>query len=165
MAFFWNRKSKPSKKSMAVEPRPRISGHKFTLKGSPRHYDDVEAIIQDGGHAAVYFGEALMYERGAGVAEWRIIANSFDWLPTLYDWWAEAERVEPIRFTFHLYHPDNLHYPVLDLREHTPKDVADYIRANTPRVENAPVTTKPSRASSGQPDAASNFGGRHNKGG
>ena len=33
--------------------------------------------------ANVYFGEALTYERGAGVALWRVEAKSFDWLPRL----------------------------------------------------------------------------------
>ena len=160
MAFLWNRKTKPTKKSMAVLPRPVISGYKFTLKGSPRHYDNVKLIIEEGGGAAVYFGEALMYERGAGVAEWRIVSKSFDWLPKLYDWWAEAERVEPINSTFHLYMPDNLSYPVLNLRDHTPEQVAAFITEHAPRVENAPVTTTPTQTSSGQPDAATNYGGR-----
>ena len=160
MAFLWNRKTKPTKKSMAVQPRPVISGFKFTLKGSPRHYDNVKLIIEEGGGAAVYFGEALMYERGAGVAEWRIVSKSFDWLPKLYDWWAEAERIEPINSTFHLYLPDNLRYPVLDLREHTPEQVAAFIAEHAPRVERVPVTTTPTRTSSGQPDAATNYGGR-----
>lgn len=163
MAFLWNRNTKPTKKSMAVQPRPVISGFKFTLKGSPRHYDNVKQIIEDGGNAAVYFGEALMYERGAGVAEWRIVAKSFDWLPKLYDWWAEAERIEPVNSTFHLYLPDNLRYPVMDLREHTAEEVVAFIAENAPRVEKVPVTTKPTRTSAGQPDAASNFGGKQKK--
>lgn len=151
MAFPWSRKSQPSKKSMMVEPRPEISGYQFTLKGSPRHYDDVEKIIEQGGGAAVYFGEALTYERGAGVAQWRVKAKSLDWLVPLYDWWAEAERVEPISFTFHLYHPDNLRYPVMDLSQHTPQEVADFIAANMPWVGSDPVTAKPARMSSGEP--------------
>lgn len=151
MSFPWSRKSRPSKESMMVEPRPEISGHQFTLKGSPRHYDDVEKIIEQGGGATVYFGEALTYERGAGVAQWRVKAKSLDWLPSLYDWWAEAERVEPINFTFHLYHPENLGYPVLDLSQHTAEEVAEYIADNMPWVGSDPVTTKPSRMSSGEP--------------
>lgn len=159
MAFLWKKNSKPTKKSMAVPPRPVISGVKFTLKGSPRYFDDVKQIIEEGGGAAVYFGEALMYERGAGVAEWRIVANSFDWLGNLYNWWAEMERIEPINTTFHLYLPDDLRYPVMDLREHTPDEVVGYLASNAPRVEKVPRTTKPSRTSSGQPDAWTNFGG------
>ncbi|HWV23210.1 MAG TPA: hypothetical protein VNZ58_03395, partial [Thermomicrobiales bacterium] len=126
----------------------------------PRYFDDVKQIIEEGGGAAVYFGEALMYERGAGVAEWRIVANKFGWLDTLYAWWAEMERIEPINTTFHLYMPDNLRYPVLDLRDHTAKEVAEYLVANAPRVDKVPVTTKPSRASSGQPDSWTNYGSR-----
>jgi hypothetical protein len=122
------------KKAMAVVPPPFFEGYQFTLKGSPRHYDDVRAVIQAGGEAEVYFGEALAYERGAGIALWRIRAREFGWLERLYEWWVEAERVEPIQFTFHLYLPDNLKYPALDLREYTPEDVAAFIRERAPYV-------------------------------
>jgi hypothetical protein len=106
---------------------------RFSLKGSPRHYDDVLRIIESTGTAEVYFGEALTYERGAGVALWRIRAGDFDWLSALYDWWAEQERIEPIQFTFHLYIPPELKYPALDLRQHLPADVATYIRDHAPK--------------------------------
>lgn len=108
------------------------SGYRFTLKGSPRHYDDVKRIIEDG-DGTVYFGEALTYERGAGVALWRIRSRNLGWLPALYDWWAEAERVEPINSSFHLYLPDNLRYPALDLRQHTPDEVAAFIQSRAPQ--------------------------------
>ncbi|HEY8446505.1 MAG TPA: hypothetical protein VIL01_05300 [Thermomicrobiales bacterium] len=118
-------------------PRPRpknlSDAWRFTLKGSPRHYDDVRKIIDADPGARVYFGEALTYERGAGVALWRVEATSFDWLPRLYEWWAEQERIEPIRFTFHLYFPDNLKYPALDLRDRTPEEVAEFIKERAPR--------------------------------
>ncbi|HET8523191.1 MAG TPA: hypothetical protein VFL82_08155 [Thermomicrobiales bacterium] len=107
-------------------------GWRFTLKGSPRHYDDVLRIIQAGG-ATVYFGEALAYERGAGIALWRISAQSFEWLPRLYAWWAEQERLEPIQFTFHLYLPSDLKYPALDLREHPPAQVEAFIKERAPQ--------------------------------
>jgi hypothetical protein len=113
------------------------NGWRFSLKGSPRHYDDVLRIIEADPGARVYFGEALTYERGAGVALWRIEANSFDWLTSLYDWWVEMERIEPVEFTFHLYMPRDLKYPVMDLREATPQEVAEYIKANAPRGEEA----------------------------
>jgi hypothetical protein len=109
------------------------SGWRFTLKGSPRHYDDVVQIIERGGEAEVYFGEALTYERGAGVALWRIRADGFRWLPELYAWWAEQERTEPVRFTMHLYIPPDTKYPALDLREHTPTEVENVIRNRAPR--------------------------------
>ena len=109
-------------------------GWRFTLKGSPRHYDDVHRIIESTGKAKVYFGEALTYERGAGVALWRVSATDVDWLPHLYDWWAEQERIEPVEFTFHLYLPSNLKYAALDLREHTPVEVAAFIKANAPQT-------------------------------
>lgn len=119
-------------KEMAYAPPPFFEGYQFTLKGSPRYYDDVRALIESTGEADVYFGEALAYERGAGIALFRIRAKSFGWLPKLYDWWAEAERIEPIETTFHLYLPSNLKYPVLDLREHKPEEVAAFIEANAP---------------------------------
>lgn len=108
-------------------------GWRFSLKGSPRHYDDVRLIIEATGTATVYFGEALTYERGAGVALWRVRATDLDWLPPLYAWWAEQERIEPIQFTFHLYIPPELKYPALDLRDHAADAVATYIREHAPR--------------------------------
>lgn len=107
-------------------------GWRFSLKGSPRHYDDVRRIIEADGTAVVYFGEALTYERGAGVALWRVRARDFAWLPELYAWWAEQERIEPIQFTFHLYIPPELKYPALDLRDHPPTTVAAHIRDHAP---------------------------------
>jgi hypothetical protein len=127
----WESKTK-LKKAMEVKPPPPPLGYRFSLKGSPRHYDDVKAIIEAGNSARVYFGEALAYERGAGVALWRVRATAFDWLPALYAWWAEMERVEPIQFTFHLYLPDNPNYPVMDLREFSANDVAEFIASNAP---------------------------------
>lgn len=136
-------------KEMMVKPRPHFEGYRFTLKGSPRHYDDVKRIIEEVGGAKVYFGEALAYERGAGIALWRVRARNFDWLPKLYDWWVEAERIEPINFTIHLYFPDNDKYPVMDLRAHTAKDVGEFIAKNAP-WEDGRTTTKPTRMNPGQ---------------
>ncbi len=127
----WESKTK-LKKEMAVKAAPAPLGYRFTLKGSPRHYDDVKAIIESKGTAKVYFGEALAYERGAGIALWRVRATAFDWLPDLYEWWANMERVEPVQFTFHLYMPDNLKYPAMDLREFMPDGVAAFIETNAP---------------------------------
>ncbi|MCC6313720.1 MAG: hypothetical protein IT337_06880 [Thermomicrobiales bacterium] len=112
---------------------PRTGGWWFSLKGSPRHYDDVVNIIHGRGDAEVYFGEALTYERGAGVALWRIRAEGFSWLPPLYAWWAEQERLEPVQFTFHLDIPPDLKYPALDLRLNTPAEVERAIRERAPR--------------------------------
>jgi hypothetical protein len=86
-----------------------------------------------GGGARVYVWEALTYAGGAGVALWRIQAERFDWLPRLYDWWAETERVEPIQVTFHLYLPQDLKYPLLDLREHPPAEVEAFIKQYAPK--------------------------------
>ena len=112
---------------------PVTGGWRFSLKGSPRHYDDVLRIIESGAGAEVYFGEALTYERGAAIALWRVRAISFHWLPALYAWWADAERIEPVRFTFYLYIPPELKYPALDLRQHTAAEVEEFIKRNAPR--------------------------------
>ncbi len=125
------------------------SGWRFSLKGSPRHYDDVKRIIEASGTAVVYFGEALAYERGAGIALWRVAAQDFDWLATLYTWWAEQERIEPIQFTFHLYLPRDPKYPALNLRQHLPDAVAAFVRANAPR-ENVAVDTIASNTAAGR---------------
>ncbi len=142
------------KRRLEVKPPPEISGYRFTLKGSPRHFDDVKAIIEGSGTAKVYFGEALAYERGAGVALWRVKARELDWLPKLYDWWAEMERVEPVNFTFHLYLPDDPKYPAFDLREHSAADVATFIQERAPWEGNRPVPGR-TRMPSGQPDLES----------
>lgn len=134
----WESKTK-LKKAMEIVPKAPDTGYTFTLKGSPRHYDDVKAIIQASGTSVVYFGEALAYERGAGVALWRIKAKSFEWLPALYEWWANMERIEPVQFTFHLYLPDNPRYPVLDLRTVSANDAQAYIVANAPYAGKQPA--------------------------
>ena len=132
--FGRNRRTRDSALLAEVTRGSQITdGWRFSLKGSPRHYDDVLRIIESGAGAEVYFGEALTYERGAAIALWRVRANSFDWLPALYDWWADAERIEPVRFTFYLYIPPELKYPALDLRQHTPAAVEEFIKRNAPR--------------------------------
>jgi hypothetical protein len=142
----WNHKAKHYDKNLDVKPKAFISGYQFTVKGSPRHYDDVKAIIEKNGDAQVYFGEALAYERGAGVALWRIRAQGFGWLTDLYAWWAEMERTEPIAFTMHLYLPDNLEYPALDLRTHTAAQVEQFIRENAPERSDNPYSGKTTQA-------------------
>lgn len=137
--MIWNRKKSHFPPEMEVKPKAYISGHQFTLKGSPRYYVDVERIIKESGDQ-VYFGEALTYERGAAVALWRIRANDFSWLPKLYDYWVEMERTEPIVTTFHLYLPSDLKYPAMDLREHTPAEVEAFIRENAPVRDESPYT-------------------------
>ncbi|MDQ2684053.1 MAG: hypothetical protein M3Y37_11055 [Chloroflexota bacterium] len=98
----------------------------------------MKRIIEADPGARIYFSEALTYERGAGVALWRIEATSFDWLPKLYDWWAEMERVEPVNFTFYLYLPNRTRQAALDLRTQTPEQVIDFIKQHAPRsVEEA----------------------------
>lgn len=108
-------------------------GWQFSLKGSPAHYDDVRRIVESDGSAEVYFGEALTYERGAAVALWRIRATSFGWLSVLYEWWSDAERIEPVRFTIYLYIPPELKYPAMNLREHSPQEVEAFIKSRAPR--------------------------------
>ena len=132
MLSFLSRK----KETAEAEPEALFKGDawRFTLKGSPRHYDDVKQIIESDRRARVYFGEALAYERGAGVALWRIEARTFGWLPKLYKWWAEMERIEPVNFTFNLYIPPDLKHAALDLRDYTPEEVEAFITANGPRT-------------------------------
>ncbi len=124
-------------KTIAVEePKKGFfgGGWRFTLKGSPRFYDDIKQLIEANGKSQVYFGEALAYERGAAVALWRVEATDFSWLPKLYSWWAEMERIEPIEFGFSLYIPPQLKYAALNLREHTPAQVEAFIKANAPQT-------------------------------
>ena len=45
------------------------------------------------------------------------------------------ERVEPIRFTFFLYLPNDPKHAELDLRLHTPDEVERFVRENAPRSE------------------------------
>ena len=132
MALFAPGRIARLKKKMAVPKPVFFEGYQFTLKGSPRHYDDVKQIVEASGEAIVYFGEALAYERGAGIALWRIRTKTFRWLDDIYAWWVEMERVEPIQFTFHLYLPSDLKYPVLDLRANSPADVQAFIEKNAP---------------------------------
>ena len=138
-SMIWNRKKSHFPEDMEVKHKAFISGHQFTLKGSPRYYTDVHRIISESGDQ-VYFGEPLAYERGAAIGLWRVRANDFSWLPKLYDYWVEMERTEPIVTTFHLYLPDDLKYPALDLREHTPAEVEAFIRANAPVRSDNPYT-------------------------
>lgn len=137
--MIWNRKKSHAPKDMEVGPKAFISGHQFTLKGSPRFYTDVKRIITEGG-GQVYFSEALTYERGAAVALWRVRATEFGWLNDLYDFWVEAERTEPIATTFHLYLPSDLKYPALDLREHTAAEVEAFIKENAPVRDDSPYS-------------------------
>ncbi len=129
---------------MRVERPVFFEGHQFSLKGSPRHYDDVKTLIEASGKARVYFGEALTFERGAGVALWRVRAKEFDWLAPLYEWWANMERIEPIQFTFYLYLPEEPTRPALDLRVHPPDEVAAFLTERAPWVtgEGRPSTEK-----------------------
>lgn len=139
MPLFGKKKRNPGQPAWFDDAKPVpkeiTGGWRFTLKGSPRHYDDVVGIIEADPGAKVYFGEALTYERGAGVALWRVEASSFAWMPRLYDWWAEQERTEPIRFTFNLYFPDDLKYAALDLRSSTADEVIAAIKAGGARSE------------------------------
>lgn len=137
--MIWNRKKSHLVPELEVKPKAFISGHQFTMKGSPRFYTDVHRIITEGG-SQVYFGEPLAYERGAAIALWRIRATEFGWLTRLYDYWVEMERTEPIATTFHLYLPSDLKYPVMDMREHTPEQVESFIRENAPVRDDSPYT-------------------------
>ena len=129
----WGRDARLAEE-MRVDRPAFFEGHQFSLKGSPRHYDDVRDLIEATGTARIYFSEALTFERGAAVALWRVRAKEFDWLPPLYEWWANMERIEPIQFTLYLYLPDESTRPALDLRVHPPDQVATFIKDNAPWV-------------------------------
>jgi hypothetical protein len=133
-ALFGRKRNDGSLLDQVTQSSPVTDGWRFSLKGSPRFYDDVRRIIESDAGAKVYFGEALTYERGAAVALWRVRARSFTWLPALYDWWADQERIEPVRSTFYLYIPPELKYPALDLREHAPAEVEAFIKRTAPRA-------------------------------
>jgi hypothetical protein len=107
-------------------------GRCFALRGSPRHFDDVMGIIERDGSARVYFGEPLTYERGAATALWRVLAADFTWLTELYTWWGDQERIEPVRFTFHLYLPTDPKRLALDLRTSSPAKVETFVKTYAP---------------------------------
>src|SRR3712207_8698599 len=106
-----------------TEGSPVTDGWRFSLKGSPRFYDDVLRIIESDAGAQVYFGEALTYERGAAVALWRVRGTSLSLPPPLFYWGGGGEGLEPLPGTFFLYILPALQYPPPDLPPHTPPAV------------------------------------------
>lgn len=102
----------------------------FTLRSVPRHYDALKSAIESTGEATVYFGEALAYIRGKGIALFRVEATGTDFVDNLFATWRELEWNEAFRFdiTFYIH---NTEY-VDSLRGYTPQQVKDLISSKAP---------------------------------
>jgi hypothetical protein len=78
--------------------RPTMPGAMlFTLRSVPRHYEPLKDAIESTGEARVYFGEALAYIRGKGIALFRVEATGTDWVDNLYQTWRDLETREAFR--------------------------------------------------------------------
>ena len=102
----------------------------FTLRSVPRHYDAFKDAIESTGEATVYFGEALAYIRGKGIALFRIEATGTDFVDALYERWRELEWNEAFRFDVTLY-IHNTEY-VDSLRGYTPDEAKELIASHAP---------------------------------
>jgi hypothetical protein len=102
----------------------------ITLRSVPRHYHALLEAIESTGEATVYFGEALAYIRGKGVALFRIEATGTDFVDKLYERWRELEWHEAFRFDITLY-IHNTEY-VDSLRGYTPEQAKVLIKKNSP---------------------------------
>lgn len=105
----------------------------FTLRSVPRHYAALREVIESTGDARVWFGEALAYVHGKGVALLRVEATGFQWLDALYQRWAEIERAEAFPFEIDLY-IYNTQW-LASLRDHSPAEIEELIRAHAPVFE------------------------------
>lgn len=126
--------------SVPDEPKrtePTIPGAMLlTLRSVPRHFDALKVAIESTGDARVYFGEALAYIRGKGVALFRIEATGTDWVDALYETWRELEWREAFRFdiTFYVNSTDYID----SLRGYSPKEAKALIRKRTPLHKEKP---------------------------
>ncbi|MBX6340966.1 MAG: hypothetical protein IRY97_00800 [Thermomicrobiaceae bacterium] len=132
MALFGRRKAPVVERPKHTGPT-RAGAWLFTLRSVPRHYVGIKAAIESTGEARVYFGEPLAYIKGRGVSLFRVEATGFDFLRALYDWWRETERDEAFIFDIDLY-VYNTQW-LASLREHTPEEIAEIIRANAPTYQ------------------------------
>jgi hypothetical protein len=105
----------------------------FTLRSVPRHYDALKDAIESTGEATVYFGEALAYIRGKGVALFRVEATGTDFVDELYRRWRELEWNEAFRFdiTFYIH---NTEY-VDSLRGLSPEQAKALIKKHAPTFD------------------------------
>jgi hypothetical protein len=102
----------------------------LTLRSVPRHFDALSEAIESTGEARIYFGEALAYIRGKGIALFRIEATGLDWVDALYQRWRELEWEEAFRFDITLY-VHNTDY-VDSLRGYSPEQAKELIRKHAP---------------------------------
>ncbi|MEX2425788.1 MAG: hypothetical protein WD401_03405 [Thermomicrobiaceae bacterium] len=105
----------------------------ITLRSVPRHYHALEQAIESTGEATVYFGEALAYIRGKGVALFRIETTGTDFVDELYRRWRELEWQEAFKFDISLY----IHNTecVDSLRGYSPRQAKELIRKHAPTFE------------------------------
>lgn len=102
----------------------------ITLRSVPRHYDALKEAIESTGEATVYFGEALAYIRGKGIALFRIETTGTDFVDNLFARWRELEWNEAFRFDITLY-VHNTEY-VDSLRGYSPEQVKALISRHAP---------------------------------
>ncbi len=128
------RRSRTSTPDPPKRTRPSTPGAMLlTLRSVPRHYDVLKDAIESTGDARVYFGEALAYIRGKGIALFRIEATGTDFVDALYETWRELEWQEAFRFdvTFYVH---NTEY-VDNLRGYSPEEAKELIRKHSPIFE------------------------------
>jgi hypothetical protein len=104
----------------------------------PHHYAEIKAAIESAGDARVWFGEPLSYLEGRGVSLFRVEAKGFTFLKNLYDFWAEAERLEATGFDIRLF-AKNKQF-VGSLRGLTPAEAEQLIKEHS-RVNQAAAAT------------------------
>lgn len=102
----------------------------FTLRSVPRHFDALKDAIESTGDARVYFGEALAYIRGQGVALFRVEATGTSFVDPLYETWCELEWREAFRFDIGFY-INNTEY-IDSLRGYSPEEAKALISKHAP---------------------------------
>ena len=137
MHNFWRKqKWSPVRPKLDLPEMP--SSYLFTLRSVPHHYTGIKAAIESTGDARVWFGEPLSYLEGRGVALFRVEATGFSFLKNLYDFWAEAERLEATGFDIRLYR-DNKQF-VASLHGLSAQQAEELIKAHS-RVNQAEAAT------------------------
>ena len=128
------RRNRTSAKEQPRRTYPEWPGAMLiTLRSTPRHYDVLKEAIESTGDARVYFGEALAYIRGKGVALFRIEATGTDWVDALYKTWRDLERREAFRFNidFFIYNTEWID----SLRGYAPEEAKQLITKHAPTFE------------------------------
>jgi hypothetical protein len=129
MSFLRRRRTSTPDEPKRVHPT-KPGAMLITLRSVPRHYHALQDAIESTGEANVYFGEALAYIRGKGVALFRIEATGLDWVDKLYERWRELEWHEAFRFdvTFYIHNTEYID----SLRGYTPEQAKDLIKKHAP---------------------------------